>query len=145
MFKYLKQNFKIVFLIIFISLGINIIDIGGNLRLNAQIIGVQNLQGKTGGGINSKDCGYINSQPNHIINLIQKVDYLRVTLKANGGEPTLLILGPGSADRFCVLGDRNSGVNPEISGVWEAGKYIIYVGDLTNSAHDFTLNISTTK
>lgn len=145
MFKDLKQNFKTVFLIIFISLGINIINIGSNLRLNAQIIGVQNLKGKTGGGIDSKDCGYINSQPNHIINLIKKVDYLRVTLKANGGQPTLLILGPGSADRFCVLGDLNSGVNPEISGVWEAGKYIIYVGDLTNSNHDFTLNISTKK
>jgi hypothetical protein len=145
MIKYLKQHFQTIFLIIFVSLGIDIININQNSKLSSQIIGVQNLQGKTGGKINSQDCGYIANQPNHILNLMEKTDSLRVTLKANGGKPTLLILGPGDQDRFCVLGDTNSGVNPEISGVWEPGKYLIYIGDLTNSQYDFTLNISHQK
>jgi hypothetical protein len=143
MFKYLKVKLKIILVFTISNLLINVINF--NSQLNAQIIGNQQIQGNTGGGINSQDCGYIGSQPNHVLNLMQKVDYLRVNLQTNGGEPTLLILGPGAQDRFCVLGDRSSGVNPELAGVWEAGKYLIYVGDRSNSQHSFTLNISTQK
>lgn len=139
----LKENCTLKFLITLVVLGINLIDINPNLKLNAQTIGSQQIKGNTGGEIDSKDCGYIGNQPNHVLNLMQKTDYLKISLRANGGQPTLLILGPGTQDRFCVLGDQNSGVNPQLSGVWEAGKYLIFVGDRTNSQHSFTLNIST--
>jgi hypothetical protein len=136
---YLKRNLSLIFFSTLIGWGIDVT----HLKLRAQIIGVQQIQGKTGGGVDSKDCGYIGTQPNHILNLMERIDYLRVSLQANGGEPTLLIFGPGAQDRFCVLGDRNLGINPELSGVWESGKYLIFVGDRTNSQHSFTLNIST--
>lgn len=145
MFKNRLDYLQCIFLLTLILVILELININPNSKLNAQIIGNQQVTGNSGGGINSQDCGYIASQPNHVLNLMQKVDYLRVDLQSNGGEATLLILGPGAQDRFCVLGDRNSGVNPELAGVWEAGKYLIYVGDLSNSQHNFTLNISTQK
>ena len=117
--------------------------LGSTLR--AQIIGVERVEGKSGGEVNSKDCGYIAHHPNHILNLMQRTDYLRVSLQTNGGEPTLLIVGPSAKDRFCILGDRSSGINPELAGVWESGKYLIYIGDRTGSQHPFILNISTKK
>jgi hypothetical protein len=141
--QYFKQNLGLILVLTLIAWGINLIYIGPNLKLRAQMIGVQQVQGKTGGEVDSKDCGYISTQPNHILNLMQRIDYLRVSLQANGGDPTLLILGPGAEDRFCVLGDRHLGVTPELSGVWESGKYLIFVGDRHNSQHSFTLNIST--
>ena len=103
----------------------------------------QTIQGKTGGPINSKGCGYIASSPNHVINISKRVDYMRLSVRASGGQPTLLVKGPSPQDSFCVLGDASSGFKPEMSGVWEPGKYQIYVGDLSGKNHPFTLNIST--
>ena len=77
------------------------------------------------------------------MNLAQRIDYMRLTVQVDGGQPTLLVLGPNSGDSFCVLGDEISGLQPEISGVWEAGNYQIYVGDRTGSKHKFVLSIST--
>lgn len=116
-----------------------------NLKLNAQTIANQQINGVSGGNVKTPDCGYIGNQANYTLNLSQKMDYLKVNLQATGGQPTLLIVGPGANDRFCILGDGNSGLKPELAGVWEAGKYLIYVGDRTNSQHQFTLNISTQK
>lgn len=116
-----------------------------NLKLNAQAVSNQQINGVSGGSVKTPDCGNIGIQPNYTLNLSQKVDYLKVNVQATGGQPTLLIQGPGANDRFCILGDGNSGLKPELSGVWEAGKYLIYVGDRSNSQHQFTLNISTQK
>lgn len=101
------------------------------------------IKGQSGGAIDSQGCGFVSSNPSYEMNLEQKVDYMRFTVQADGGQPTLLVVGPNSGDSFCVLGDEVSGLQPEISGVWEAGYYKIYVGDLVGSKHIFTLNIST--
>lgn len=114
--------------------------IGVNLKFDTK---TQTIQGQTGGPINSKGCGYVASSPNHVINIPKRVDYMRLTVQANGGKPTLLVKGPSSKDSFCVLGDAASGFKPEMSGVWEPGKYKIYIGDLSGKNHQFTLNIST--
>jgi hypothetical protein len=103
----------------------------------------QVIQGQSGGSIDSKGCGFIGNVPNHVMNIDQRIDYMRLTVQASGGQPTLLVLGPNSGDSFCVLGDEISGLKPEISGVWEAGKYQIYVGDRLGNKHQFTLDIST--
>lgn len=103
----------------------------------------QTVSGQTGGEIDSKGCGFIAKSPNHVMTLPERIDYMRLTVKAAGGQPTLLVLGPNSGDSFCVLGDDISGLNPEISGVWEPGKYQIYVGDRVGKNYQFTLNIST--
>lgn len=103
----------------------------------------QKIEGQSGGIVDSKGCGFIASSPNHVMNLTKRVDYMRLTVKASGGQPTLLVVGPNSGDSFCVLGDEISGLKPEISGVWEAGVYEIYVGDRQKQNYQFILDIST--
>ena len=105
----------------------------------------QVIQGRSGGPVNSGNCGFIPNSPNYTINLPQRVDYMRITVQAVGGQPTLLVVGPQANDSFCVLGDRGSGLKPEISGVWEPGNYNIFIGDRTGTRHQFKLNISRSK
>ena len=103
------------------------------------------VRGLSGGSNNTQGCGYIPNDPSYEMNLETRIDYLRFTVRADGGQPTLLVIGPNSGDSFCVLGDRVSGLDPEISGVWEPGYYQIYVGDRTGSQHQFALDISTSN
>lgn len=93
----------------------------------------------TSGGAKSSDCGNIAAKPNQVIQLKDPLPYLRLTVKS-AGQPTLLIQGPGG--RFCVLADRYSGGNPEISGFWKAGRYSLYVGDRAQGQHPYTLSVS---
>ena len=102
----------------------------------------QTITGLSGGSIDSQGCGFIATNPNHQMRLDQRIDYIRLTVQADGGQPTLLVLGPNSGDSFCVLGDEISGLKPEISGVWEAGNYEIYIGDRLRERHQFVLDIS---
>lgn len=99
------------------------------------------VKGTTGGNKNSGDCGYIADKPNYVINLNQQTYSMNVTLEANQGKPSLLILGPGTSDRFCVLGEPKTGKKAKMGGVWAKGKYLIYVGDTQGSKNPFTLKI----
>ncbi|MEO1671037.1 MAG: hypothetical protein AAFR77_09675, partial [Cyanobacteria bacterium J06631_2] len=103
----------------------------------------QTVKGLSGGAIDSEGCGFIANNPSYEMNLESRIDYMRFTVEAAGGQPTLLVIGPNSGDSFCVLGDEISGLKPEISGVWESGFYQIYIGDRTKSQHEFVLDIST--
>lgn len=105
--------------------------------------GTQTIKGRSGGSVDSQGCGFIATSPNHQMNLSKRIDYMRLTVQTDEGQPTLLVLGPESGDSFCVLGDEISGLKPEISGVWEAGNYDIYIGDRSGSQHQFVLDIST--
>lgn len=108
----------------------------------AQIPKNQVIKGTTGGNNNSGDCGYIGNQANHVINLSQQVYSLNVVVEASQGKPTLLILGPGNSDRFCILGEAIAGKYPKMGGVWAAGKYLIYVGDAQGNQNPFTMKIT---
>ena len=101
------------------------------------------VQGRSGGSVDSKDCGFISTAPNQVINVTNRLSYMRLSVQGAGGEPTLLVDGPGG--RFCVLADAVSGEAPEISGVWLPGNYSVYVGDRTGSQHQYTLRISQQK
>ena len=101
------------------------------------------VQVRSGGSVDSKDCGFINTAPNQVINVTNRLNYMRLSVQGAGGEPTLLVDGPGG--RFCVLADAVSGEAPEISGVWLPGNYSVYVGDRTGSQHQYTLQISPQK
>ncbi len=105
----------------------------------------QPIQGNSGGSINSKDCGFIAASPNHVMRINRRMDYMRLTVRAKGGQPTLLIVEPKTGKRFCALGDQGSGLLPEISGSWEPGDYNVYVGERSNNRYQFTLNISTQR
>ncbi|QSJ18017.1 hypothetical protein JYQ62_03980 [Nostoc sp. UHCC 0702] len=99
------------------------------------------LNGKSGGTIKS-DCGNIATAPNQVIQLSEPLPYLRLTVDSPG-QPTLLIDGPGG--RFCLLADPYSQTKPEMSGYWQAGKYLLYVGELSQRQYNYTLSISQQK
>lgn len=119
---------------------LNFSSSGGNIALAQEN---KTIEGLSGGSTDSQGCGFISDRPSYEMNLESRIDYMRFTVEAAGGQPTLLVVGPNSGDSFCVLGDEISGLKPEISGVWEPGFYQIYVGDRTNTQHKFVLDIST--
>lgn len=97
----------------------------------------------TSGGEKSSDCGNIAATPNQTIQVKESLPYLRLSVQSDG-QPTLLIEGPGGR-RFCVLADVKSGEKPEISGYWESGRYLLYVGDRAQGQHPYTLSVSQKK
>jgi len=99
------------------------------------------LRGKSGGTVRG-NCGNISAAPNQIIQVTQSMPYLRLSVDSPG-QPTLLIEGPGG--RFCVLADTYSGNKPELSGYFQAGKYSLYIGELSQGEYDYTLSISQQK
>lgn len=94
----------------------------------------QTLTGET-----TLNCDSTPAIANWVISLTQPIPYLRFSIQSEG-EPILIIEGPGG--RFCVLADNYSGDNPEISGLWDAGTYNIYVGNRTPGNYSYTLQIS---
>ncbi|MBD2597331.1 hypothetical protein H6G74_23860 [Nostoc spongiaeforme FACHB-130] len=99
------------------------------------------LTGKSGGTVQS-NCGNISTVPSQIIQVTESMPYMRLTVDSPG-QPTLLIDGPSG--RFCVLADSYSQSKPELSGYWQAGKYSLYVGQLSQEQHNYTLSISQQK
>ena len=101
------------------------------------------IQGQSGGGVDSKGCGFIAETPNQVIEVKERINYMRLSVENTGSETTLLVDGPDG--RFCVLANELAGISPEISGVWLEGKYEVYIGELKGGQNQFTLNISQTK
>ncbi|MGB3695346.1 MAG: hypothetical protein WA865_22375 [Spirulinaceae cyanobacterium] len=99
------------------------------------------LSGMSGGSVNSGDCGSVADTPNQVINVTERIDYMRVSVEAEG-QPTLIVDGPSG--RFCLLPDSFSG-KPEMSGLFTEGVYKISVGDLSGAQHSFQLSISQQK
>jgi len=99
------------------------------------------LNGKSG-GFEKSNCGNIAATPNQVLEVSESLPYLRLTVESEG-KPTLLIDGPEG--RFCVLADSYSEEKPELSGYWQAGKYLLYIGDLSSQQHSYTLSISQQK
>lgn len=86
------------------------------------------------GGAQQSDCGFISGTPSQVI-VVNEPTPLRFKLQSQG-QPTLWITGP--VDR-CVMA---AGSSIELPGVWEQGTYSVYVGDLSQGSHPFTLSIT---
>ncbi|WP_448561420.1 hypothetical protein [Trichothermofontia sp.] len=93
----------------------------------------------TAGGQRQSDCGFIPNAPSETLRLTQAFPFLRLRVE---GAPsaTLLVDGPGG--RFCILRDRMSNSQLEMSGYWGPGNYNIYIGDMENNQSSYVLNIS---
>ncbi|BBD66420.1 hypothetical protein NIES4072_63110 [Nostoc commune NIES-4072] len=109
------------------------IQINRNLQADPLI-----LKGKSGGTVKS-NCGNITTEPNHVIQVTESLPYLRLTVESEG-KPTLLIDGPGG--RFCVMADKYSGGKPELSGFWQAGTYLLFVGEQSPEKPNFNYTLS---
>ncbi|MBD2629174.1 hypothetical protein [Trichormus variabilis] len=113
-----------------------IILIDKNLQTDPTIV-----NGTSGGNVKS-NCGNITTAPSQVIQVKEPLPYLRLTVQSQG-KPTLLIKGPGG--QFCVMADNYSGDKPELSGFWQAGEYLLYIGDLSQQQYTYTLSISQQK
>lgn len=91
------------------------------------------VQGTSGGTTNS-GCGNIAPSPNLIVDVNEETISMRVTVQSKG-QPTLFIDGPqGTA---CIPGDNTI----EVPGLWQKGRYAIFIGDRAGGHHDYTLMI----
>lgn len=93
----------------------------------------------TAGGQRQSDCGFIPNTPSETLHLTQAVPFLRLRVEGTPSA-TLLVDGPGG--RFCILRDRVSNGQLEMSGYWGPGNYNIYIGDTGNSQSSYVLTIS---
>ncbi len=96
----------------------------------------------TAGGQRQSDCGFIPNAPSETLRLTQAFPFLRLRVEATPSA-TLLVDGPGG--RFCILRDRMSNGQLEMSGYWGPGNYNIYIGDMGNSQSNYVLSISRQK
>ncbi len=97
------------------------------------------LQGTSGGGQASSNCGSIATAPNHVVQLNSDFSYLRFSLQGDG-QPTLLIRLPNGTTS-CISADANSG-RINAPGYWEQGSYAFYVGDRSGGQYPYTLSIT---
>ncbi len=93
----------------------------------------------TAGGQRQSDCGFIPNAPSETLRLTQAVPFLRLRVEGTPSA-TLLVDGPGG--RFCILRDRMSNGQLEMSGYWGPGNYNIYIGDTGNNQSHYVLTIS---
>lgn len=97
------------------------------------------VQGKSAGSSDS-GCGYIPTAATQVVEIASQIPYLRFTASSDRGEATLLIEGP--TGKFCAFADSYTGENPEISGMWAAGTYSIFIGNRQPGEHAYNLSIS---
>jgi len=95
--------------------------------------------GRSGGPVASDNCGAIAQSPNQTLRVTERVDRMKLQVRAQGGQPTLLVRGPEG--EFCALASEFSG-GPQMSGIWQAGTYRIYVGEQGQGSHPYTLRLS---
>ncbi|MEM8721983.1 MAG: hypothetical protein AAGE84_22260 [Cyanobacteria bacterium P01_G01_bin.39] len=108
------------------------------------------IQGTSGGSIVAQEVaqtkntatgfcnGYVNSQPNHLLNIESFAPYLRLEI-ASDADTTIIIKGPGGV--WC--NDDSDDANPMIEGQWQSGLYQVWVGSYqVNSSHDYQIRIN---
>jgi hypothetical protein len=99
------------------------------------------LRGTSGGGLRDRSCAeHIAPSPNHVLQLNEDAS-LKFVLKAQGGQPALLIRSSQGQD-VCVPADSYSKGQVVIPGRWAKGTYSIYVGDRTNGQYSYDLSIA---
>ncbi len=89
------------------------------------------------GGSQQSQCGFISGTPSQVI-VVNQPTPLRLQLQGQG-QPTLWVTGPVNR---CVMADKFSNGKLEIPGVWAQGTYSVFVGDLSQSSHPYTLSIT---
>ena len=75
-------------------------------------------------------AGFLDREPDHIINLTSYFHYLRLQVESPE-DTTLVIRGPGGT--WC--NDDYEGQNPGIAGQWLSGTYGIWIGSYTQSKY----------
>lgn len=98
------------------------------------------ITGTSGGPTLSADCGALPAAPTYSFTIGPEATSVSISVTGSGDQ-TLLMLGPGSDARECVLAhDFNGGVMRS-GGLFKPGTYNLYVGDLDGQGSPFTLDV----
>lgn len=119
------------------TLAVTVLGFGGLASL-AETIAIAPAQsrqatGQSGGTQETPDCGAIATTPNHVITVTEQINSMHLRVEAEGGQPTLLVIGPSANERMCASG------TPEMPGLWLPGEYQVFVGDRAGESHNYTL------
>jgi len=85
--------------------------------------------------------GYVDEQPDHIMELTQFFDYLSLQVQSPQ-DTTLVVRGPGGT--WC--NDDYNDMNPGIAGQWLSGTYQIWVGSYASNQYSpYIIQITETR
>ncbi len=97
------------------------------------------INGTSGGPQTSADCGLIPAQPDHSFTINQPT--ASVSIEVSGSDDyTLLMVGPNNS-RECILAHDFDGGAIQSRGLYKAGTYNLYVGDIDGAGAPFTLKV----
>ncbi len=121
-----------------LSLGAADLTLAGTVQLSSGFSPNPTVLTGTSGGGSSSSCGNIPASPSQTVTLTQAMDLVFSVQGAN--SVTLLIKSPDGG-QFCVISD-GSGSQLQQPGYWNAGTYLIYIGDRAATSHPYTLSIT---
>lgn len=94
----------------------------------------------TSGGSQSSSCGFIGAAPSQVVRVTESFAALRFRVEG-GDSMTLLIQGPNGRNQ-CVMADSLAGGVIEVTGVWDQGRYTLFVGEQNPSrTNPYTLSV----
>ena len=97
------------------------------------------VSGTSGGPQASADCGFLPAQPDYSFNITQPTASVSITVSGSD-DYTLLMVGPDSS-RECILAHDFDGGAIRSRGLYKAGTYHLYVGDIDGAAAPFTITV----
>lgn len=98
------------------------------------------INGTSGGPQTSADCGFIPAQPDHSFTISQAT--ASVSIEVSGSDDyTLLMVGPNNSQE-CILADDFNGGAIQSRGLYKAGTYNLYIGDIDGVGAPFTLTVN---
>ena len=100
---------------------------------------VAEINGTSGGPQTSADCGFIPAQPSHSFTISQATASVSIEVSSSN-DSTLLMVGPNNS-RECILAHDFDGGKIQSRGLYKAGTYNLYVGDLDGNGAPFTLQV----
>ena len=97
------------------------------------------VSGTSGGPQTSADCGFLPAQPDYSFNITQPTASISITV-SGANDYTLLMVGPNNT-RECILAHDFDGGAIQSRGLYKAGTYNLYVGDIDGASDPFTLTV----
>ena len=98
------------------------------------------ISGMSGGAQTSAECGFVPAQPHYSFNITQPT--ASVSIEVSGtNDYTLLMVGPDNNSRECILAHDFDGGTIQSRGLYKAGSYRLYVGDIDGASAPFNLTV----
>ncbi|MBT9313819.1 hypothetical protein [Leptothoe spongobia] len=98
------------------------------------------ISGTSGGPQTSTECGFVPAQPDYSFNITQPTASVSIAVTGSN-DYTLLMVGPDNNSRECILAHDFDGGTIQSRGLYKAGTYHLYVGDIDGDSAPFTLTI----